>query len=188
MNSKIDTTMKKIQVDIGTSLGHIVIEMDPQLAPKTVKHMVDLFESGHYIGAGLFRVGSGHVIQIGDMDCELVYRVPPMLSLEPEEVKSRNLRGTIALNNAGGEGSSQSTFFFNMANNYHLNPIQTKRVDQDEKLNEVSYPTFGKVVEGMDILDSMIKTRKCPSIDLNGTPSEEDAKKYPVVVTSITIG
>jgi cyclophilin family peptidyl-prolyl cis-trans isomerase len=172
---------KKILVDIGTSLGHIVIEMEAGKAPKTVSHMLKLFNSGHYLGAGLFRVGAGHVVQIGDMDCELIYRVPPIMQLDLETEHARNTKGTVALNYSHEPGSPQSTFFFNMSNNYHLNPSRAGVP------NTTGYPTFGKVIEGMEILESMVKTKKCPSLDLSGSPSEEDAKKYPVAVTSIVV-
>lgn len=179
MNTAPETTTKKKIVDIGTSLGHIIIELDEINAPKTVAHMSKMFESGHYLHAGLFRVGPGHVIQIGDTDCELIYRMPPNIYAEPEHVPSKHTKGMVSLNApVAGEGT-HSTFFINMTTNFQL--------DSAKEAKEDRFPSFGKVIEGMDILETMIKTRMSPSIDLSGTPSEEDCKKYPVVVTSILV-
>jgi cyclophilin family peptidyl-prolyl cis-trans isomerase len=181
MNADQKKEENKILVTLGTSLGELKIEMDSNKAPKTVKHMKELFEFGHYLGAGIFRVGQGHAIQIGDFDCDLYYRTPPGGPIELESEGAQHIRGTVGLNRGEDLDSGHSTFFINMINNFHLNP--SKRTDP----NTTGYAVFGRIVEGLDILDAMVKSKKSPSLSPDGTPCIEDAEKYPVVVTSILV-
>ncbi len=181
MSTQTPNTAQTKVIDIGTSLGHIIIELDEVNAPKTVAHMIKMMESGHYLNAGIFRVGPGHVIQIGDLDCELVYKMPPNVYAEYENVTTKHTKGTVSLNAPPTGEGTHSTFFINMTTNFQLDNSESQGGDQQR------YPNFGRVIEGMDILETMVKTRMSPSIDLNGTPSEEDCKKYPVVVTSTLV-
>jgi peptidylprolyl isomerase len=130
---------KRVRFD--TSLGTIVIELFPDM-PVTAGNFEKLVRKGFYNGVIFHRVIPGFMIQGGDPTG--TGRGGPGYMI-PDEFsgKNHNARGTIAMANAGpNTGGSQ--FFINLVNNSHLDRM---------------HPVFGKVVEGMEIVDLIAKVR-----------------------------
>ncbi len=130
---------KRVRFD--TNLGTIVIELFPDM-PVTAGNFEKLVRKGFYNGVIFHRVIPGFMIQGGDPTG--TGRGGPGYMI-PDEFsgKNHNARGTIAMANAGpNTGGSQ--FFINLVNNSHLDRM---------------HPVFGKVVEGMEIVDLIAKVR-----------------------------
>jgi peptidylprolyl isomerase len=130
---------KRVQLD--TTLGTIIIELFPDM-PVTAGNFEKLVRKGFYNGVIFHRVIPGFMIQGGDPTG--TGRGGPGYMI-PDEFSGRNqnTRGTIAMANAGpNTGGSQ--FFINLVNNSHLDRM---------------HPVFGKVVEGMEIVDLIAKVR-----------------------------
>ena len=129
-------------VTIETNHGTIQAEMFVDKAPKTAGNFIELAKKGFYDGVIFHRVIDGFMIQGGDPTG--TGRGGPGYSIKDEfKAGNRNDRGTISMANAGpNTGGSQ--FFINVANNNFL----------DDR-----HPVFGRVVEGMDVVDRISKVK-----------------------------
>ena len=124
-----------------TSMGNITIALDPAM-PVTVGNFESLVNSGFYNGVIFHRVMDGFMIQGGDPTG--TGRGGPGYTIQDEfTANNRNDRGTISMAN-GGPNTGGSQFFINHVNNNYL----------DKK-----HPVFGKVVEGMDVVDKIAKVQ-----------------------------
>jgi len=128
-------------VKLETNMGNITISLDPAM-PITAGNFESLVKKGYYDGVIFHRVIIGFMIQGGDPTG--TGRGGPGYMIKDEFTNNnRNIRGTISMANAGpNTGGSQ--FFINLVNNNFL----------DSK-----HPVFGKVVEGMDVVDKIAKTK-----------------------------
>jgi peptidylprolyl isomerase len=128
------------RVKLETNYGNIVIELYAD-KPITTGNFKSLVEKGVYNGVIFHRVIDGFMIQGGD-PTGTGYGDPSIPKIKDEfSGEQRNDRGTIAMANAGpNTGSSQ--FFINLVNNNFL---------------DTKHPVFGKVVEGMDVVDKIAK-------------------------------
>ena len=128
-------------VRLETNMGTITIALAPDM-PITAGNFESLVKKGYYDGVIFHRVINGFMIQGGDPTG--TGRGGPGYMIKDEFSKNnRNDRGTISMANAGpNTGGSQ--FFINLINNNFL----------DNK-----HPVFGKVVEGMDVIDAIAKVK-----------------------------
>jgi peptidyl-prolyl cis-trans isomerase A (cyclophilin A) len=133
------------KVRLATTAGDIVVELDAAKAPKTVANFLAYVRSGHYDGTIFHRVIDGFMIQGGGYKANLSEK--PTRAPIPLESRSglSNLRGTIAMARTGVPDSATSQFFVNVADNL--------RLDQPNAADGEGYAVFGKVVEGMDVVD-----------------------------------
>ena len=138
------------RVALETSLGRIVLELYPDKAPATVANFLAYVRDGHYNGTVFHRVVSDFLVQGGDYT--------PDLQQKPERAPIRNeannglsnLRGTIsAARKAGERDSARSQFFINTVDNRQLD----YRGDAPPAMT--GYCVFGRVVEGMDVVDKI---------------------------------
>jgi peptidylprolyl isomerase len=129
------------KVQLETTMGNITLEMYGHM-PVTAGNFVSLVQKGYYDGVIFHRVIDGFMIQGGDPTG--TGRGGPGYAIKDEfKAGNRNDRGTIAMANAGpNTGGSQ--FFINVANNNFL----------DDR-----HPVFGRVVEGMDVVDRISKVK-----------------------------
>ena len=139
-------TVPKPQVGILTSLGSIVMELDPAAAPITVNNFLSYANSGFYSNTLFHRVMSGFVIQGGGYTTGMVKKEGQKdpIVLESNNGLS-NLRGTVAMARTNVPNSATSEFFINHVDNLFLNYSTTS----------AGYAVFGKVVQGMDVVDAI---------------------------------
>jgi len=138
-------------VRLETTMGNITLELRPDM-PVTAGNFAKLVQQGFYDNTIFHRVIEEFMIQGGDPTG--TGRGGPGYVIKDEfTANNRNVRGTIAMANAGpNTGGSQ--FFINLVDNSHLN---------------AKHPVFGKVVEGMDVVDKIGKV-KTDSNDRPVTP------------------
>ncbi len=155
------------RVALETSEGKIVVELAPQAAPKTVENFLSYVKSGHYDGTVFHRVISGFMIQGGGFTADM--KEKPTRGTIPLESRNglKNERGTLAMARRGDPDSATAQFFINVVDN--------ERLDYP-KPDGNGYAVFGKVVEGMDVVD---KIRAAPTDSRGGHQN--------VPVTPITI-
>ena len=131
------------KVKLATSAGDIVLELDHDKAPKTVDNFLQYVRAGHYDGLIFHRVIETFMIQAGGYKPDLSERpVRPPIALESRNGLS-NTRGTVAMARTAVPDSATSQFFINVADNARL----------DEAGG--GYAVFGKVVEGLDVVDKI---------------------------------
>lgn len=134
------------QVTIETSLGNITIEVDTQNAPNTANNFLQYVESGFYNGTIFHRVISNFMIQGGGFTADMQQK--PTKAPIPLEISPalRNNRGTIAMARTNNPNSATSQFFINVVDNPNLNAPNP---------DGYGYAVFGKVINGMDIVDTI---------------------------------
>ena len=164
--------MKKATME--TSMGTISLELDDNLAPATVENFVKYAADGFYDGTIFHRVIDGFMIQGGgftrDMnqkDTRAPIRIESMNGL-------KNLRGTIAMARTMVPDSATSQFFINLVDNAFLDftaPTQSG----------YGYAVFGKVTDGMEVVDRIAKVRTGFSGPHQNVPEE------PVVIRKVTV-
>ena len=148
---------KKVQLE--TNKGNIVIELNEKAAPITVKNFLTYINDGHYDGTVFHRIIDGFMIQGGGFDeagNEKETRAP--IKLESKNGLD-NDRGTIAMARTNDQNSATSQFFINSVDNDFLNYAP----------GNDGYAVFGKVVEGMDVVDEIAKVET----DSNDKPLED---------------
>ncbi len=149
--SKNNTINKSRIIILETNKGNIKIQLYDDM-PVTADNFESLVKKRFYNGVIFHRVINGFMIQSGD-PTGTGFGGPGYTIKDEFSNNNKNDRGTIAMANAGpNTGGSQ--FFFNIVNNNFL----------DSK-----HPVFGKVIEGMDIIDSIAKVKT----DTNDKPIED---------------
>jgi cyclophilin family peptidyl-prolyl cis-trans isomerase len=137
---------------IETTMGDITIALDPEQAPVTVDNFTKYVRSGFYNGTIFHRVIENFMIQGGGYTRDLNQKTPlyPPIKLEARN-GLKNLRGTVAMARTRTPDSATCQFFINLADN----PV----LDYNETTNPVGYAVFGRVVEGMDVVDKIGKVK-----------------------------
>jgi len=134
-----------------TTAGRIVMELENELAPISVENFLLHVRSGFYDGLVFHRVEPGFVIQAGEVDPDMRKRISSVFPIENEATNGlKNLRGTVAMARTGDPHSATSQFFINLADNAKLDfTAQTA--------TGWGYAVFGRVIEGMDAVDSITR-------------------------------
>ena len=135
------------KVRLATSAGDIVIELDAEKAPKTVANFLQYVKAGHYDGTIFHRVIETFMIQGGGYKADLSEK--PVRAPIPLESRNglNNVRGTLAMARTGNPNSATSQFFVNVVDNAFL--------DQANARDGNGYAVFGKVIDGMDVVDKI---------------------------------
>ena len=142
--------MKKATME--TSMGTITLELDDAKAPETVANFVQYAKDGHYDGTIFHRVIDGFMIQGGGFTKDMNQKE----TREPIRNEAmnglKNLRGTIAMARTMVVDSATSQFFINLVDNAFLD-------FQNPTPQGFGYAVFGKVVDGMDVVDQIAKVK-----------------------------
>jgi peptidyl-prolyl cis-trans isomerase A (cyclophilin A) len=140
----------KPQVVLETSKGNITIELDPARAPATVENFLKYVDDGFYNGTIFHRVIDGFMIQGGGMNENMREKsTRPPIKNEASNGLS-NTRGTIAMARTNDPNSATAQFFINLVDNSR---------GLDPRPGSAGYAVFGRVVEGMDVVDQIAKVR-----------------------------
>lgn len=163
------------RVRLQTNMGDIVLELNRAKAPRTVDNFLAYVNDGFYTGTVFHRVIDGFMIQGGGFTQDLQQK--PTKAPIPNEADNglKNDRGTIAMARTNDPNSATAQFFINVVNNDFLN-------FRDKSVRGWGYAVFGKVVEGMDVVDKIRKLPTGPS-----GPFRQDVPKTAVVIQSATI-
>jgi cyclophilin family peptidyl-prolyl cis-trans isomerase len=146
----------KPRVQLLTSYGPVVVELEPDLAPKTVENFLQYVKDGFYKGTIFHRVIEGFMVQGGGMLENLQEKPPrpPIVNEAPQTYKAglKNTRGTIAMARTASPDSASAQFYINLADNVALD---------HKDLTEAGYGycAFGHVVSGMEAVDKIAKVK-----------------------------
>jgi len=159
------------RVELKTSLGSIVLELYPDKAPKSVANFLQYVNDGFYDGTIFHRVIDGFMIQGGGFTPDFGQK-ETRAPIENEAANGlRNTIGTIAMARTGDPHSATAQFFINVADNDFLD--HTAPTPQGW-----GYAVFGKVVEGMDVVDKIRQVATEQRGPFEGVPTT------PVVIES----
>ena len=135
-------------VEMQTSMGRIVIELDSGKAPMSAKNFLQYTKDGFYNGTVFHRVIDGFMIQGGGFTPDLQQKTTNKPIENEAKNGLRNDRGTIAMARTGDPHSATAQFFINHKSNPAL--------DYPSR-DGWGYAVFGKVTQGMDIIDKIAK-------------------------------
>ncbi len=139
-------------VTLKTSLGDITIELYPDKAPDTVANFLKYVNDGHYNGTIFHRIIDGFMIQGGGFTADMNQK-PTRAPIKNEADNGlKNEVGTIAMARTPDPHSATAQFFINVADNAFLN-------FQSPDMRGYGYCVFGKVVSGMDVVNTMKSVR-----------------------------
>lgn len=141
------------EVTFDTSLGSFTIALDAAHAPKTVANFLRYVREKHYDGTVFYRVVPDFVVQAGSYSADGSARETHVPI--PLETSSglKNLRGTVAMARGGEPATATAEFFINLSDNDSLDPIAGTAP------NTTGYAVFGKVVEGMSVVDAIARVQ-----------------------------
>jgi cyclophilin family peptidyl-prolyl cis-trans isomerase len=140
------------KVALETDKGRIVLELYPSKAPKTVQNFLNYVDAGHYNSTIFHRVIPNFMIQGGGMTAGMKEKStqPPVKNEADNGLK--NQRGTIAMARTQVPDSATAQFFINTVDNEFLD-------FKNKTIQGWGYAVFGKVVEGLDVVDAIAKAK-----------------------------
>ena len=139
------TAAPATQVRVVTSMGSFIIELNAERAPLTVPHFLKYVDQGHYTGTVIHRVIANFVIQGGGFDKDYKPMPAPNRVVNESGNGLTNVRGTVGMARGEEPHGSDAQFYVNLYDNEALDPNQTRW----------GYAVFGKVVQGMDVVDKI---------------------------------
>lgn len=140
-------TVPQPRVAVVTSMGSVVLELNPAAAPVTVGNFLSYANSGYYKNTLFHRVIAGFVAQGGGYTAGLVKKPGQLAPIALESNKGLlNSRSSLAMARTSAPNSATSEFFINLVDNPTLDY---------ESEAKPGYAVFGKVVQGMDIVDAI---------------------------------
>ena len=159
-------------ITLSTNLGNIVLELDADKAPITVKNFLSYAKNGYYNDTVFHRVIDGFMIQGGGFEASMKQK--PTESPIKNEANNglKNNKYTIAMARTSIPDSATSQFFINASNNDFLNfPGQ----------DGWGYCVFGKVTEGIDVVDKIQK------VTTGNSGGHQDVPREPVIILNVTV-
>lgn len=156
---------------IHTSMGDIGIELFAEQAPVTVDNFLKYAQDGFYDGTVFHRVISHFMIQGGGMTPDLKSKPTGDPIVNESSNGLSNSRGTLAMARTSMPDSATSQFFINVQDNLTL----------DHKPSAAGYTVFGKVTEGMEVVDEI------RFVETTSAPPYHDVPVEPVVIESVEI-
>ena len=162
------------RVLLETNKGKIVLELYADKAPKTADNFLSYVNSGHYNGVIFHRVIKDFMIQGGGFDTSGSQKAtkPPVQNEADNGLK--NETGTVAMARTGDPHSASAQFFINLKNNTFLNHTAKTREGW-------GYTVFGKVVEGMDVVNAIAQVKVSPGRLSEAVPAEQ------IVITKASV-
>jgi len=157
------------QVRVVTSMGNFIIELNAERAPLTVPHFLKYVDQGHYTGTIFHRVIANFVIQGGGFDKDYKPTSAPARVVNESGNGLTNVRGTVGMARGAEPHGGDVQFYVNLYDNEALDPSQTRW----------GYAVFGKVVQGMDVVD------KIGNVATNTHGAFKDTPVEPVIIERI---
>ncbi len=160
-----------INILMKTNHGEISIELNDEKAPMTAENFVNYIKSQHFDGSIFHRVIPGFMIQGGGYDSAMKEK-PTNKPIENEDKNGlSNERGTLAMARTNDPHSATAQFFINLTNNDFLN----------NRGEQWGYAVFGKVTQGMDVVDAIAKVKT------GNHGFHRDVPATPVIIESVTL-
>lgn len=132
-----------------TSHGHFTVELFPKEAPLTVENFLRYVDDGHFDGTIFHRIVPGFVLQGGGLTTDFSNKKTRAPISNEAKNGLKNTRGTLSMARTSDINSATSQFFVNLADNAFL----------DHSARDYGYAVFGRVTDGMDVIDKIAGIR-----------------------------
>jgi len=156
-------------ITISTSHGDIVIELFEETAPISCENFCQYVADGHFADTIFHRVIPNFMIQCGGMNSDMTQKETRDSIKNEADNGEKNLRGTLAMARTGVVDSATSQFFINLNDNAFL----------DHSGRDFGYAVFGKVVDGMDVVDVIA------AVPTGNQGGHQDVPLEPVSIVSV---
>lgn len=161
-------------VQIETSRGEIILELDRTKAPVSVENFIQYASEGHYDGTIFHRVIKGFMVQGGGLTAEMQEKPTKAPITNEANNKLKNKTGTVAMARTAEVDSATAQFFINTDDN--------KDLDHGGLRPELfGYAVFGQVVDGMDVVYTI------EQVTTTSRDGYDDVPKEPVVIESVVV-
>jgi len=171
----VNAEEKMPRVRLVTTLGDIVIELDQAKAPKSVENFLTYVNDGFYNGTIFHRIIDGFMVQGGGFTQDFKKKETRAPVENEANNGLKNLNGTVAMARTNDPHSATAQFFINVTNNGFLD-------HRSPTPRGWGYAVFGKVVEGMEVVDAL---RRTPTG--SGGPFRKDVPRTPMIIQSATL-
>lgn len=153
-------------VVLHTTLGNLYVQLHERQAPRTVANFLDYARVGHYDGTLFHQVESGFVALGGAYDSDLKAK-PVRYPVTNEAMNGlKNVRGALAMvRDPADPNSAASMFFINLADNPKLD-------HQGSTPEQYGYCVFGRVIDGLDVLEKLSAVKTSPVEGFTNMPTE----------------
>jgi len=189
------------QVAIDTTMGRIVVELDPERAPVTCRNFLAYVGEGQYDGTLVHRVVEGFVIQGGGLTPDMKEKAThaPIVNeaRSPATGGLSNVTGTIAMAREDAVDSATAQWFINVADNTRLDHVDVPPegvtiarrgketfVPQSDAARVFGYAVFGHVVEGMDVVERM---RRVAVHTVEAGDTYENVPVEPIIIQKVAL-
>ncbi len=168
-------------VYVKTTMGNFTIELFDDKAPITVENFLNYVDKKFYNGTIFHRVISSFMVQGGGFTKEMIQK-PSGAPIKNEATNGvKNLEYTVAMARTGAIDSATNQFFINVANSSFLDHQDMTHLNDKEATRKMfGYCVFGKVTEGMDVID------KIKLVKTTTKGAYEDVPVKPIIIKSIT--
>ncbi len=137
-----------MNVKFETSMGDILLKLNSEKAPETVKNFISYVEEGHYTDTIFHRIINNFMVQGGGHAADMSQKPCPRTVKNEANNGLKNNNGTVAMARTNDPHSASAQFFINVADNDFLNFTA-------ESASGWGYAVFGEVIEGMDVVNAM---------------------------------
>jgi len=161
-------------IKLQTNYGTITLELNAEKAPKTVENFLQYAREGFYDGTIFHRVIDGFMIQGGGMEPGMKEKTTRAPIENEADNGLTNDRGTIAMARTPDPHSASSQFFINVSDNAFLN-------HRNKTPDGWGYCVFGRVVDGMDVVD------KIRSVDTGSRGFHQDVPSEDVIIEKVEV-
>jgi peptidyl-prolyl cis-trans isomerase B (cyclophilin B) len=161
-------------VVIETNMGTITVELDAENAPNTSENFLAYVDDGYFVGTTFHRVIPGFMVQGGGITADMQDKPSNRAPIQNEANNGlTNDRGTLAMARTGDPHSATSQFFINHKDNDFLN-------FSAETMQGWGYAVFGKVIDGMDVVDAIAQV---PTGNKRG---HQNVPLEPITITAVS--
>ena len=162
------------QVKLTTTQGVIVLELYPEKAPITVENFLNYANEGFYTGTIFHRVIPNFMVQGGGFSADMQQKPTGKTIRNEANNGLKNDTGTIAMARTPDPHSASSQFFINVADNDFLN-------FKSETSQGFGYAVFGRVIEGMDVVNRIV------AVPTGRSGMHQDVPKDPIEITQVEV-
>ena len=161
-------------IKMQTNLGVITLELDAEKAPLSTENFLTYVRDGFYNQTIFHRVIPGFMVQGGGFTVQMAQKKTKDPLKNEADNGLKNLRGTLAMARTQVVDSATCQFFINLTDNDFLN-------HQGKSPNAYGYAVFGKVTDGMDVVDKIAKVKT------GNFGHHQDVPKDPVIIQDVSL-
>lgn len=170
-----DETSSNPVITIETTMGNITVELDAENAPNSTANALAYVEDGYFAETIFHRVIPGFMVQGGGITADMGDKPSKRAPIQNEANNGlKNDRGTLAMARTNDPHSATSQFFINLKDNDFLN-------FRGENAQGWGYAVFGKVVEGMNIVDDIA------AVQTGSKGGHQDVPLETISITNVTV-